>query len=237
MAVVGELLVRYFARCRNIARERHGKTRHNFPAGPARALRSPANSEPTPGAKTIAASSSSGGRSSSGASAISHDLYALVIKKGQVSEEQEIRVSKYATIVLGLIAIVLGILFEKQNVAFMVGLAFGIAAAANFPVLILSMYWRGLTTRGALAGGYSGLISAVMLVLLSKSVWVDVLGNAQPIFPYTQPALFAMPIAFLVTFIVSKLDTSAQAQSEIAAFEDQYVRGQTGYGAAAASNH
>ncbi len=172
-----------------------------------------------------------------GASAISHDLYALVLRKGKVSEAQEIRVSKFATIALGFVAIILGILFEKQNVAFMVGLAFGIAAASNFPVLFLSMYWRGLTTRGALAGGYSGLVSAVIFVLLSKSVWVDVLGNAEPLFPYTQPALFAMPIAFLMTYIVSKLDGSAQAKAEIAAFEDQYVRGQTGYGASAASKH
>ena len=172
-----------------------------------------------------------------GASAISHDLYARVIKKGQVSEADEIRVSKFATIGLGLVAIVLGILFEKQNVAFMVGLAFGIAAAANFPVLILSMYWKGLTTRGALAGGYSGLISAVFFVVASKSVWVDVIGKAEPLFPYTQPALFAMPIAFLVTFVVSKLDGSAKGQAEIAAFEDQYVRAQTGYGAAAAAQH
>ena len=172
-----------------------------------------------------------------GASAVSHDLYARVIKKGEASASDEIRVSKIATICLGFIAIGLGILFEKQNVAFMVGLAFGIAAAANFPVLILSMYWKGLTTRGALFGGYSGLVSAVMFVLLSKSVWVDVLGNKAAIFPYTQPALFAMPIAFLMAFIFSKSDVSARAKEEIDAFEDQYVRAQTGYGAAAASNH
>ncbi|WP_234083848.1 cation acetate symporter [Azonexus sp. R2A61] len=172
-----------------------------------------------------------------GASAISHDLYARVIMKGQASEASEIRVSKFATIVLGAIAIVLGILFETQNVAFMVGLAFGVAAAANFPVLILSMYWKGLTTRGALFGGYSGLISAVLFVVLSKSVWVDVLHNAAPIFPYTQPALFAMPIAFLMAWIFSKSDSSVRASAEIEAFEDQYVRAQTGYGAAAASNH
>jgi cation/acetate symporter len=172
-----------------------------------------------------------------GASAISHDLYARVIKKGEVSAEAEIRVSKIATIVLGFVAILLGILFEKQNVAFMVGLAFGVAAAANFPVLILSMYWQGLTTRGALAGGYGGLISAVLFVVLSKSVWVDVLGNAAPLFPYTQPALFAMPVAFLAAFIFSKLDASQRAAAEKEAFEDQYVRAQTGYGAAQASSH
>ena len=172
-----------------------------------------------------------------GASAISHDLYARVIMKGKVSEEKEIRVSKYATVVLGLVAIVLGILFENQNVAFMVGLAFGVAAAANFPVLILSMYWKGLTTRGALWGGYGGLVSAVLFVVLSKSVWVDVLGNASPLFPYTQPALFAMPVAFLLAYIFSKTDGSVKGKKEIEAFDDQYVRAQTGFGAAAASNH
>lgn len=172
-----------------------------------------------------------------GASAISHDLYARVIKKGTASGEAEIRVSKFATIGLGIVAILLGILFEKQNVAFMVGLAFGVAAAANFPVLILSMYWKGLTTRGALMGGYGGLVSAVVFVVLSKSVWVDVMGNAAPLFPYTQPALFAMPIAFLLAFIGSKSDGSAQGMAEIEAFDDQYVRAQTGYGAAAASDH
>ncbi len=172
-----------------------------------------------------------------GASAISHDLYARVIKKGTASEAAEIRVSKIATICLGFVAIVLGILFEKQNIAFMVGLAFGVAAAANFPVLILSMYWKGLTTRGALFGGYGGLVSAVMFVLLSKSVWVDVLHNPAPLFPYTQPALFAMPIAFLFAYIFSKTDSSVRAGKEIEAFEDQYVRAQTGFGAESASKH
>jgi cation/acetate symporter len=104
-------------------------------------------------------------------------------------------------------------------------------------VLILSMYWRGLTTRGALAGGYGGLASAVVLVLLSKSVWVSVFGNPAPIFPFEQPALFAMPVAFGLAFLVSKLDRSARAAAEIEAFEDQYVRAQTGFGAAGASKH
>jgi cation/acetate symporter len=172
-----------------------------------------------------------------GASAVSHDLYARVIKKGKASEASEMKVSRIATICLGIVAIILGILFEKQNVAFMVGLAFGIAAAANFPVLILSMYWKGLTTRGALVGGYGGLVSAVLFVLFSKSVWVAVLGNPRPLFPYDQPALFAMPIAFLAAIVVSKLDTSERARAEIAAFEDQYVRAQTGFGASGASKH
>jgi len=171
-----------------------------------------------------------------GASAISHDIYARVIRKGQATEKEEIRVSRFATIGLGMLAIVLGILFEKMNIAFMVGLAFGVAAAANFPVLILSMYWKGLTTRGALWGGYGGVISAVLFVLFSKSVWVDVLGNKAALFPYTQPALFAMPIAFIFAYIFSKSDTGPRSKLEQEAFEDQYVRAQTGFGASGASH-
>ncbi|SHF02835.1 cation/acetate symporter [Lampropedia hyalina DSM 16112] len=172
-----------------------------------------------------------------GASAISHDLYARVIMKGKASEEKEIKVSKIATIGLGIVAVLLGMAFEKMNVAFMVALAFGVAACANFPVLLMSMYWKGLTTRGALAGGYVGLFSSVLFVFFSKSVWVDVLGNASPLFPYTQPALFSMPLAFLAIVVFSKLDNSKEAQAERAAFDDQYVRAQTGVGAASAAAH
>ncbi len=172
-----------------------------------------------------------------GASAISHDIYSRVIMKGKANEATELKVSKFATIGLGVVAVLLGMAFEKMNIAFMVALAFGVAASANFPVLILSMYWKGLTTKGALWGGYSGLISAVLFVLLSKSVWVDVLGNASAIFPYTQPALFSMPIAFFMTWLFSTLDKSKAAEAEKEAFEDQYVRAQTGVGAATASSH
>ena len=172
-----------------------------------------------------------------GAAAISHDIYARVIKKGKATETAELRVSRFATIGLGVVAILLGMVFEKMNIAFMVGLAFGVAASANFPVLILSMYWKGLTTRGALAGGYSGLVSAVALVVLSKSVWVDVFGYAEAIFPYTQPALFSMPVAFFLAWLVSRLDYSAEALAEKEAFGDQYVRAQTGFGAESAAAH
>ncbi|WP_089418207.1 cation acetate symporter [Vitreoscilla filiformis] len=173
-----------------------------------------------------------------GASAVSHDLYARVIKKGKAAEADEMRMSRIATVVLGIVAVVLGIAFEKQNVAFMVGLAFGVAASSNFPVLIMSMYWKGLTTRGALAGGYIGLFTAVTLVVMSKSVWVTVLGNAAPLFPYDQPALFSMPVAFFCCWLFSVLEGNSQrAQAEKAAFDDQFVRAQTGHGAAAASNH
>lgn len=172
-----------------------------------------------------------------GASAIAHDLYARVIMKGAASESQELRVTKLATLGLGLVAIALGIVFENINVAFMVALAFGIAASANFPVLFLSMFWSGLTTRGALAGGYVGLVSAMGFVVFSKLVWVDVLHFAEPLFPYTQPALFSMPLAFAVAYGVSLLDRTAQAKAERAAFADQFVRGQTGLGASGAVDH
>ena len=145
-----------------------------------------------------------------GASAISHDIYANVIRKGKVTERQEVRISKIATMVIGVVAIVLGIVFEKQNLAFMVALTFGVAASANFPVLILAMSWRGLTTKGAFWGGLTGLVTAVGLVILSPGVWKTVLGNAQAVFPYDHPALFSMPLAFLVSIVVSSRCLSAR---------------------------
>ncbi len=173
----------------------------------------------------------------SGASAVSHDLYASVIKKGKANEADEIRVSKITTLVLGVIAIVLGLVFEKQNIAFMVGLAFAIAASANFPVLFLSMFWKGLTTRGAVIGGFIGLASAVLLIVLGPTVWVDVMHNKAPLFPYKNPALFSMTLAFATTWLFSVLDNSRQAEEEKAKFDAQFVRAMTGIGATGASKH
>jgi cation/acetate symporter len=174
-----------------------------------------------------------------GASAISHDLFATVIRKGRVDEQAEMRVSKIATVCLGLLAIVLGIAFENQNVAFMVGLAFCIAASCNFPVLLLSMFWRGLTTRGALIGGLLGLISAVVMVVLSPAVWVTTLGYAKGTapFPYDNPALFSMTIAFIGIWLFSVTDKSARARADRDGFDAQYVRCQTGIGATSAASH
>lgn len=172
-----------------------------------------------------------------GASAVSHDLYANVFRRGRANEVQEIRVSKIATVCLGVLAIVLGIIFEKQNVAYMVGLAFAIAASANFPIIVLSMYWSKLTTRGAVIGGFMGLVSAVVGVVLGPVVWVKVLGNAAPIFPYENPALFSMSLAFFGTWFFSVTDKSASAKAEARAYEAQYIRSQTGLGAEGASAH
>ena len=175
----------------------------------------------------------------SGASAVSHDLYASVFRKGRVDEAAEIRASRITTVFLGLIAMALGILFEKVNVAFMVGLAFAIAASANFPVLLLSMLWKNLTTRGAFFGGFVGLISAVALTIGSPGIWEAVLGNPKGSawFPYTSPAIFTIPLAFFVCWLVSILDTSARAAKDRAGFEPQYVRSQTGIGAEGAGSH
>ena len=173
----------------------------------------------------------------SGASAISHDLYASVIGRGRVDQRTEMHVSKGATILLGIAAIYLGILFGKQNVAFMVGLAFAIAASANFPVLLLSMYWRGLTTIGATLGSLLGLVSAVGLTVLSKAIWVDVLGNAAAVVPYSNPALFSMPVAFLGCWAFSAIDKTVRARKDQAGFDAQYVRSQTGIGIEGAASH
>ena len=172
-----------------------------------------------------------------GASAISHDLYARVIKKGSATSEQELKVTRMASVGLGIAAIVLGIAFKDQNVLFLVALAFGVASSVNFPVLILSMYWKGLTTRGALWGGIAGLVSSVGLVILSPTVWVKIFGNKAAIFPYDHPAIVSMSLAFFVTWLLSVTDKSERAAREAEAFEEQYIRAQTGLGAAGAHAH
>ncbi|MCE1237890.1 MAG: cation acetate symporter [Hyphomicrobiales bacterium] len=175
----------------------------------------------------------------SGASAISHDIYATVMKGGKANEADEIRVSKMSTVVLGIIAVALGIAFEKQNVAFMVGLAFAIAASANFPVLLMSLKWKGCTTRGAVIGGFLGLAAATFGVIFSPSVWEAVMGNPKgsALIQLSNPAIFSMPIAFIGIWIFSLLDGSARAQADKDGYEDQYIRSETGIGAAGASAH
>ena len=172
-----------------------------------------------------------------GASAVSHDLYASVIKKGKANDKDEIRVSKITTVILGVLAIGLGILFESQNIAFMVGLAFSIAASCNFPVLLLSMYWKNLTTRGAMIGGWMGLVSAVGLMILGPTIWVQILHHEKAIFPYEYPALFSMIIAFAGIWFFSITDKSKAAEKERALFFPQFVRSQTGLGASGAVDH
>ena len=163
----------------------------------------------------------------------------MVIKDGHADEQDEIRVSKIATLFLGVLAIILGIIFENQNVAFMVGLAFAIAASCNFPVLVMSIFWKGLTTRGAMIGGFLGLISAVVGVILSPAVWEVTLGNPKgsALFPYASPALFSMTIGFVGIWLFSILDNSARAKVDRDGFLAQQVRSETGIGASTGSSH
>jgi cation/acetate symporter len=174
-----------------------------------------------------------------GASAISHDLYANVFARGTSTEQKEVMISKIATIALGIIAIFLGIAFEKQNVAFLVGLTFAVAASTNFPILFMSMFWSKLTTRGALIGGAIGLITAATLVVVGPTVWEEVLGYAKGSapFPSKYPALYSVTAAFLGIWFFSITDKSAAGQKEIEAFEAQDVRCQTGIGAEGAASH
>lgn len=171
-----------------------------------------------------------------GASALSHDIYANIINK-EASEDKEMRVSRMATVVLGIVAIGLGIAFEDQNIAFVVALAFTIAASANFPVLIMSMYWKDMTTRGAVTGGWLGLLAAVVMVILGPTVWSEIMGLGDPIVPYKFPALFTVVIAFAGIWLFSRLDSSENARQEREDFEEQFVRSQTGIGAEGAASH
>ena len=174
-----------------------------------------------------------------GASAVSHDLYATVIKKGQADQADEMRVSKITTLALAALAIFLGIAFEKQNVAYMVMLAFAIACSANFPVLLMSVMWKDCTTKGAVVGGFVGLLASAGLTILSPAVYEAVMGNPKGSapFPYGSPALFSMTAAFATIWIVSKLDGSARAKIDREGYPAQFVRSETGIGAAGASGH
>lgn len=163
-----------------------------------------------------------------GASAVSHDIYGQVIARGRASETREVWVSKVAAFGIGIVAVLLAYAFENQNVAFMAGLALSVAASCNFPVLAMAIFWRGTTTRGAVAGGLVGLISSVSLVVLSKTVWVSVFHFAAAPFPYDNPALFSMPLAFLCVWLLSVTDRSARAVRERGAFDAQFVQSETG---------
>ena len=173
----------------------------------------------------------------SAASAVSHDLYATVFKNGRASSADELRVSRLTTLALGALAVLLGLVFEKQNVAFMVSLAFALAASGNFPVLILSLLWSGCTTRGAAWGGTIGLLTAFVLTLLSPAVWTTTFGLGPAPFPYSSAAIFSVPTGFLSIWLISLLDRSPRAAVDRAGYTAQRVRAETGIGAFAASDH
>ncbi len=163
-----------------------------------------------------------------GASALSHDLYVGVIRKGVSAEKEEVKVAKIATLILGLTAIFLGIIFKGQNVAFMVGLAFAVAASANFPALFMSIVWKRFTTQGAVSSIITGLVLATVLIILSPTVWVDVFKNPSPIFPLKNPGLISMTAAFIAGIIVSLATREPQAEAR---FEEEKLRTYVGIGA------
>ena len=163
----------------------------------------------------------------SGAATIAHDLYANKRPQGGNSEHN-VKVARLATLVIGILTVALSIAFEGQNVAFIAAVALAVAASVNFPLIFLAMYWRYLTTRGAVTGACVGLVLSIVLVLLSPSVMVQILGYDEALFPYSYPTVFAMPVTFLVIFVVSKLDRSARAEREHAAFQRQYWRSELG---------
>jgi len=155
----------------------------------------------------------------SGAAALSHDLWVHVVRHGAADEREQFRVAKASTLVLGAMAIVLGILFQGQNVAFMVGLAFAIAASANFPALVMSMFWRRFSTRGAQASMLVGTAASLLLIYLSPTIQVGILGHATAPFPLTNPGLVSIPLAFVVGIVVSLLTPEPDAIAKFAALE------------------
>ncbi len=154
-----------------------------------------------------------------GASAVGRDLYVFVIKKGRTHDKKELLVSKLSSVVIGLLAIFLGIFFEGQNVAFMVGLAFAVAASTNFPILFLTITWKYLTTKGAFYGGVIGLITTIALVILGPTIWVEIFGFEKAIFPYKYPALFTVTISFLSIIFISLKDKNSRKIENVKKFD------------------
>jgi cation/acetate symporter len=163
-----------------------------------------------------------------GASALSHDIFVHVVRGGHASEQEQVRVARGATVVFGILAVLLGIVFKGQNVAFMVGLAFAIACSANFPPLLLSIVWRRFNTAGAVAGMVTGAVLSVVLILLSPTVWVDLFQNAEPVISLRNPAIISMPAAFVAAIAVSLLTREPSAEVR---FDEEKLRTYLGVGA------
>jgi cation/acetate symporter len=164
----------------------------------------------------------------SASASVAHDLYARVIRRGNISDRKEIQVSRIATVAIGAIAIALSILFRNLNIGVISALVLAIAASVNFPVLVLALFWSGLTTRGALWGGSAGLLVVIVLTILSPSIWVGVLGHQEAIYPYAYPTLFSMLVAFALTIGISLADRSRRGEVDRAAYWPQLVRSEIG---------
>ena len=157
----------------------------------------------------------------SGAAALSHDLWVNVVRGDLADESEQLKVARAATVFLGILAIVLGIIFKGQNVAYMVGLAFAIAASANFPALLMSMLWRRFTTNGAVASILVGTISALILIYLSPAIQIDVLKHSTALLPLKNPGLITIPLSFIVGIVVSLLAPESLAQQKFLEVEEQ----------------
>ena len=164
----------------------------------------------------------------SASAAVAHDLYAKVIRRGEISDHAEMTISRIVTVVLGVVTIGLSLWFRNINVGVLATIALAVAASVNFPAIFLALYWKNLTTRGAIAGGLTGLVVVVVLIVLSPTVWVNAFGNETAIFPYAYPTLFSVSAAFAVTIVVSLMDRSNRAIVDRAAYDDQLVRSELG---------
>jgi cation/acetate symporter len=163
-----------------------------------------------------------------GASAISHDIFLHVVRKGEATEREQVRVARIATLVFGIAAVLLGVAFKGQNVAFMVGLAFAVAASANFPALLLSIVWRRFNTAGAVAAIVTGAVLSVGLIVLSPTVMVDLFHAPSAIFPLRNPAIVSMSAAFIAGAVASLLSSEPRA---VALYDDEKLRVYLGIGA------
>ncbi|MCX8563321.1 cation acetate symporter [Mycolicibacterium mucogenicum] len=167
-----------------------------------------------------------------------HDIYASVLKSHNVTEQEQVRVSRITAVVLGVFAIGLGILANGQNVAFLVALAFAVAAAANLPTILYSLYWKRFNTRGALWSMYGGLISTIVLIVFSPAVSgskTAMIPDADfAFFPLANPGIVSIPLAFALG-IVGTLTSSDTGNPEIDA--EMEVRSLTGVGAEKAITH
>jgi len=155
----------------------------------------------------------------SGVATVCHDLWVNVVRHGVAPEREQLAVARIATVAIAVLAVALGIVFEGQNVAFMAGLAFAVAAAANFPALLLAITWKRFTTVGAVASILVGTFASLLLISLSPTIQVDVLGRSLAevsqawwFVPMKNPALISMPLSFLVAIAVSLVTVEAGAE-------------------------
>src|SRR5512132_325564 len=168
----------------------------------------------------------------SGAAALSHDIWVNVVKGGQASEREQLRVARVAAVILGVCAIVLGIIFQGQNIAYMVGLTFSIAASANFPALIMAIFWRRFTTWGAVTAIVLGTVSTLVLLYCGQTIQVDILKNDIAevskqwwYFPLKNPCIITMTLSFLSGIVVSLLMPEPAAEAGFAEVERRAILG------------